>query len=328
MFYGVIIAFGALLYLVWKLLFAKSFRTTASLVHDGKDEDKSSAKESSQETKPDIDQADNVCNKIESLNLRRNSLSGNKSEPQNAKSNEYLKEERDNKRESNEITISQALQKDDPILNIQKIYAPILEEDRLITPSLLLKQQNEKKRHEEERESVKRISPPKERFAEFVEKTVLNDDKLQSIIQNLSLNECKVEPITTEENLPHLSRSREESPFTERAAELQKSIDEIADRVKRLNEINSATESEPESKENDLEEKESKPLLLRRLEKQTGMPTGLNFGSVIGELKLKTRNSSNGGLKPVFKKFDSDATVDQACFNTSFFLRNLYPTVF
>lgn len=316
MFYGVIIAFGALLYIVWKLLFAKSFRTTASLVHDGKDEDKSSAKESSQETKPDIDQADNVFNKIESLNLRRSSFSGNKSEPQNAVSNEYLKEERDNKLESNDINISQALHKDDPILNIQKVRAPILEEEILITPSLLLKQQKEKKQHED---LIKRISPPKERFAEFVEKTVLNDDKLQSIIQNLSLNECKVEPIMTEENLRHLSRSREESPFTERAAELQKSIDEIADRVKRLNEINSATESEPESKENDLEEKESKPLLLRRLEKQTGMPTGLNFGSVIGELKLKTRNSSNGGLKPVFKKFDSDATVDQACFNTSFF---------
>ncbi|CAH2245482.1 jg8723 [Pararge aegeria aegeria] len=327
MFYGVIIAFGALLYLVWKFLFAKGFQTSvipAASAHDEreliskKDEANTNAKVSLFEAQPNPDRTgiDNTCNRLENLSLRRRSNSEQILKIKNVESEEnkaydpYLQFKRENKQNNfTKNTVPEVVEK----YVIQS--TQILQDKKFISPSLLLKQQNEKKQHEK---LVKRISPPKERFAEFLENTILNDDKLQSIIQNLSLNECTVESTKVAEVLPAFSRIREESPFTEKAVELQKSIDQIADRVKRLNEINIDSDVLPENKkEDEAEEKECKSLFLRRLEKQTGLPTGLNFGSVIGELKLKTKNAGNGGLKPVFKKFDIDTVDSQESLNVA-----------
>ncbi|KAH9635378.1 hypothetical protein HF086_017627 [Spodoptera exigua] len=61
--------------------------------------------------------------------------------------------------------------------------------EELITPSILLKQRNEKLLDEN---PVRRESPPKEKLAEFLEKTILSDDKIQSIIQNLSLDKSEI----------------------------------------------------------------------------------------------------------------------------------------
>ncbi|CAH4032886.1 unnamed protein product, partial [Pieris brassicae] len=138
------------------------------------------------------------------------------------------------------------------------------------------------------RKSIKRDSPPKERLAEFLEKTVLNEDKLQSIFENLSLTKCDI-PI------------------------INKDVTEVSNKddfeIKAVHKVDNAVTKEevPISEE---QKEETKPLLLRRLEKQSGIPAGINFGSLIGELKTKTRKAGNGGaLKPVFRKFDVD-TVD------------------
>lgn len=148
----------------------------------------------------------------------------------------------------------------------------------------------------------KRVSPPKERLAEFLEKTILNDDKLQSIIQNLSLDKTEFE---TEKILPLNSirddnsnkkingfHNTEVKPATNGfTVNSVKDIDRNKDIDLTLNNNNNV---------------ENKPYL-RRLQTQ---PAGLNFGSVIGELRSKTR-CTNGALKPVFKKFETDS-VDNA----------------
>lgn len=186
--------------------------------------------------------------------------------------------------------------------------------EELITPSLLLKQRKEKQLFDK---VAKRESPPKEKLAEFLEKTILSDDKIQSIIHNLSLDKTEIlihdEPPkvlfpTSKEIISH--KKEEGHALSENAAKLQETIDNVADRIKRLNAQNIVKEIERPSEETIIENvvEEPKPVL-KRLQKQPGFPPGLNFGSVIGELKNKTKNASNGGLKPVFKKFDVD-TVD------------------
>ena len=183
--------------------------------------------------------------------------------------------------------------------------------EEIITPSVLLKQRNEKLLGDK---VVRRESPPKEKLAEFLEKTILSDDKIQSIIQNLSLDKTellihegptKVHYSTSEVIEPLVKQ--EGHTISEKAAELQNTIDAVADRIKRFNGNNLVKDSEQPADE-DVENKtdENKPVL-KRLQKQPGFPQGLNFGSVIGELKNKTKNASNGGLKPVFKKFDVDS---------------------
>lgn len=218
-----------------------------------------------------------------------------------------------------------------------------IESDLLITPSQILKQQRNKYNVEF---NGKRDSPPRERLTEFLEKTILCDDKIQSIIQNLSLDKTDA-PKSKESDvvLNETFLCSEEKPtlgISERAVKLQNSIDEIANSFKAFkdgNIINEGvpTESERPYKEvavakrlnagdiNEISEvkqisEENNPLL-KRLQKQSGFPGGLNFGSVIGELKNKTRNA-NGGLKPVFKKFDPDLEVDtQAC---PFFISHIH----
>lgn len=197
----------------------------------------------------------------------------------------------------------------------------------LITPSVLLKQRNEKLLDEK---VGRRESPPKERLAEFLEKTILSDDKIQSIIQNLSLDKNEIliheEPAkllypTSKEIIP-LAKV-EGLTLSEKAAKQQDTIDNIADRIKQLN-VNTIVKETDHSTEEAIENKieESKPVL-KRLQKQPGFPPGLNFGSVIGELKNKTKNASNGGLKPVFKKFDVDSVDNiQAGFFITQFNKN------
>lgn len=180
----------------------------------------------------------------------------------------------------------------------------------VITPSSLLKQRRAKVFNND---NFKRESPPKERLTEFLEKTILNDDKIQTIIDNLSLNKSDHEAQILDFNITSVDvKPVKPQLISDRALRLQRSIDDISDRVRTLNDIN--LNNNPELESNDCDEhkvQEEKPFL-KRLQKQPGFPTGLNFGSVIGELKNKTKN---GGLKPVFRKFDAD-TVDnvQACF--------------
>lgn len=153
----------------------------------------------------------------------------------------------------------------------------------------------------------KRASPPKERLTEFLEKTILNDDKLQSIIQSLSLDTADFmsgksfdfsENSSSDGNA--LNGLPQKDSIIENSVDKFVAVDAIKD-----NEINKNYIIQKE--ENIVVE--NKPLL-RRLQTQ---PVGLHFGSVIGELKSKTRNA-NGGLKPVFKKFEADAVNDvQAC---------------
>lgn len=205
----------------------------------------------------------------------------------------------------------------------------------LIPPSELLKRQREKSPEK----IGKRESPPKERFAEFLEKSILSDDKIQSIIQNLSLDKTENTP-QEEQNIAEAKVEIRRDTISDKALKLQASIDLVADRIPRLNDSyaseRNGTSPFSESKfkrekslepvDQDSEDNngelytnvEEKPLL-KRLQKQSGFPAGLNFGSVIGELKNKTKN---GGLKPVFKKFDSADTVDDAqacCFFLIFF---------
>ncbi|KPJ08030.1 Supervillin [Papilio machaon] len=149
----------------------------------------------------------------------------------------------------------------------------------------------------------KRVSPPKERLAEFLEKTILNDDKLQSIIQNLSLDKTEFK---TEKILP-LNSIRDDT-LNNKFNAFQNTAEKPATNGFIVNSV-----KETESNQNDLDVTlnnnnniEYKPYL-RRLQTQ---PAGLNFGSVIGELRSKTR-CTNGAVKPVFKKFETDS-VDNA----------------
>lgn len=206
------------------------------------------------------------------------------------------------------------------ILEIQKstIITPKLEiekfeSEKLITPSLILKRNIENS----QKKTLKRDSPPKERFAEFLEKTVLNDDKLQSIFQNLSLTDCSIDKqsdclIEPVQSVSKPDYDKKESLLSEKAVELQNKIDEISDKFKHLNDRNDLEVIKNKEINEDSNLEVNKPLLLKRLQKQSGLPTGLNFGSVIGELKNRTKNASNGGLKPVFKKFETDTVDNQA----------------
>uniref|UniRef100_A0A2A4K8Q4 Uncharacterized protein n=1 Tax=Heliothis virescens TaxID=7102 RepID=A0A2A4K8Q4_HELVI len=182
--------------------------------------------------------------------------------------------------------------------------------EEFVAPSVLLKQHNEKLFSEK---LVRRESPPKERLAEFLEKTILSDDKINSIIQNLSLDKTELliheEPAkvfysSTADIIP-LAKD-EGLTLSEKAIEQQNTIDAIADKIKRFNENNIVKHTEQLADDVENKTEENKPVL-KRLQKQPGFPQGLNFGSVIGELKNKTKNASNGGLKPVFKKFDVDS---------------------
>lgn len=230
--------------------------------------------------------------------------------------------------------------------DIQKVQKVTTIEPEIITPSKLL-QQNRNKYNLEY--NCKRDSPPKERLTEFLEKTILSNDKIQSIIQNLSLDKTDAPKVKEPEIILNetllCSEDKPVLSISERAAKLQDSIDEIANKFKDLNDGNLVITSKPNKireevnqyvdippvtvkdeateKENEEQEKvqESNPLL-KRLHKQSGFPGGLNFGSVIGELKSKTRNANNSGLKPVFKKFDPDSEISaQAC---SYFTKLLF----
>lgn len=192
-----------------------------------------------------------------------------------------------------------------------------IELENVITPSQLLRQQKEK---DINKTIPKRESPPKERFAEFLEKTVLSDDKIQSIIQNLSLDKTDAPKAEEFDILKETPIHNENKPLiSERAVKLQESIDKIANKFKQLEDVKVNEEDHVETKQEDEPVIEETKPLLKRLQKQSGFPGGLNFGSVIGELKNKTKNASNGGLKPVFKKFDPDSDYSnqmraQACY--------------
>lgn len=283
MFYGVIIAFGAVLYLIWKFVFAKNLQPTLKAA-------------STLQNEPSIEHNKDI---IDSKTGSQNVVV----EKESYQQVEIKSIENKNNNVSN-VTTYKDLQSDIvKSISTEEVITKNVEDTNIITPSLLLKQRNQNN-HDK---SFKRQSPPKERFAEFLEKTVLNDDKLQSIIQNLSLNECSlIKPIDDAEIEP----SKQESPISEKAIRLQESIDEIGDRLKNIDAIITESVTENKTDVNKTDDTTTvKPLLLKRLEKQTGLPGGLNFGSVIGELRLKTKNASNGNLKPVFKKFDID-TVD------------------
>lgn len=212
--------------------------------------------------------------------------------------------------------------------------ADLLQIGALIPSSELLQQQREKSPEK----IGKRESPPKERFAEFVEKTILSDAKIQSIIQNLSLDKTENIP-QQKQNIAEINVDLNRYTLSDKALKLQASID-IPTSIQRLNDNNASEENgttpfseitfkrekslepavqAPDENNSELDGNVEKTPLLKRIQKQSGFPTGLNFGSVIGELKNKTKN---GGLKPVFKKFDSADTVDdaQACFFHNLFI--------
>ncbi|XP_037301671.1 uncharacterized protein LOC119191914, partial [Manduca sexta] len=176
-------------------------------------------------------------------------------------------------------------------------------------------------------------------------KTILSGDKIQCIIQNLSLDKTELltndesklldyevkpiekikqsqnEKLLNELNKIHLNHSKKisndfnivnndnivedpvikktDAPIIKKAEEsiIQNEEDPIKKSVKPI--IKKLEES--------IITKPGENPLHKRLQKQSGIPAGINFGSLIGELKSKTRNASNGGLKPVFKKFDAES---------------------
>lgn len=284
----------------------------------------SDTKHSSQEKEDK--QIENVLKIIE---IQNSTLINPKLEIENFKTNELVSPSLllNTKKEGNTFDINPSLQETKKeqienelkILEIQNstIITPKLEIEKfecekLITPSLILKRNIENSH----KKTLKRDSPPKERFAEFLEKTVLNDDKLQSIIQNLSLSDysidkqsdCSIEPVRSDSKPDYVKK---ESLLSENAVELQNKINKISDTFKHLNDRNDLKVTKNEETNEDSILEVNKPLL-KRLQKQSGLPTGLNFGSVIGELKNRTKNASNGGLKPVFKKFETDTVDNQA----------------
>lgn len=275
-----------------------------------------------------------IENVLKIIEIQNSTLINPKLEIENFKSNELITPSLllNTKKEGNTFDIKPSLQETKKkqienelkILEIQNstIITPKLEiekfeSEKLITPSLILKRNIENS----QKKTLKRDSPPKERFAEFLEKTVLNDDKLKSIFQNLSLTDCSIdkqsdcliEPVQSDSKPDY---DKKESLLSERAVELQNKIDEISDKFKHLNYRNDLEVIKNKETNEDINEDSNlevnKPLLLKRLQKQSGLPTGLNFGSVIGELKNRTKNASNGGFKPVFKKFETDTVDNQA----------------
>lgn len=272
-----------------------------------------------------------IENVLKIIEIQNSTLINPKLEIENFKSNELITPSLllNTKKEGNTFDIKPSLQETKKkqienelkILEIQNstIITPKLEiekfeSEKLITPSLILKRNIENSH----KKTLKRDSPPKERFAEFLEKTVLNDDKLQSIFQNLSLTDCSIdkqsdcviEPVKSDSKPDY---DKKESLLSEKAVELQNKIDEISDKFKHLNDRNDLEVIRNNEINEDSNLEVNKPLLLKRLQKQSGLPTGLNFGSVIGELKNRTKNAtSNGGLKPVFKKFETDTVDNQA----------------
>ncbi|CAG4962744.1 unnamed protein product [Colias eurytheme] len=255
MFYGAVIVFGAFLFLVWRFVFTKKQQASLKVQDDNSIECVN---------KKDI--KENETSQTDNLHTINNNLVPEANEAENK---DQLKVEKIVETE----VINYCFNKNVP------------------SDFEHLKPNEDNIRF---RKFVKRDSPPKERLAEFLEKTVLNDDKLQSIIQNLSLTkDIDVTPVVKNDT-PQF-----ESYLTENKSEIEKPADDTVNKIFDVEDTNGINEV--------LEQpRETKPLLLRRLEKQTGLPAGLNFGSVIGELKNKTRNGSNGALKPVFRKFDTD----------------------
>lgn len=152
-----------------------------------------------------------------------------------------------------------------------------------------------------EKRERKRDSPPKERLSQFLEKTVLQDDKINTILRNLSLDKSSdildltLTPIEKETNkqIPIVKNVNniDINAFNDKINEnsnkyLQTDYNDTADFSKKAN---------PFIEQHTTDVKISKNPLI---------PGGLSFDSVIGELKNKARN---GGLKPVFKKFEVDA---------------------
>lgn len=142
---------------------------------------------------------------------------------------------------------------------------------------------------------IKRESPPKEKFAVFLENTILRNDKINSIIHNLDLDNKNI--LEAGGN----GANNDSSAIKKDVSEFQSLNDD-----KKINEILPGVSDDNSFRKNE----EEKPLL-KRLQKNPGFPAGLNFGSVIGELKNKTKNANNGALKPVFRKFETDV-VDNA----------------
>lgn len=164
---------------------------------------------------------------------------------------------------------------------------------------------------------TRRESPPKEKLAEFLEKTILSGDKIQSIIQNLSLDKAD---IFEHQKLPDFLNSEVKRIDIIKTIQPDETL--INDNIPNELHENTATKEKNILKDcfkqenqflSDIEAENSVKPLLKRVQKQSGIPTAVNFGSLIGELKSKTKNASNGGLKPVFKKFDTESdTVDNA----------------
>lgn len=253
----------------------------------------------------------------------------------------------------------------------QKLSAIAKTKETHFTPSAILKKREDKSK---DPSLLKRESPPKEKFNEFLEKTVLNDDKINSIIHNLSLdNNTRIKPPKIDEPLLDLTitpivknnsyanaqtgnnlnirhelinilKPYEQSVDHKSIKEPSKTKSETCnkwndifkpkeDKTISYRHTIAIPDDTSEQFENILKYNESLPvlpndckditfddivgsipdsveptLIVKRIQKNPGFPPGLNFGSVIGELKNKTKN---GGLKPVFKKFEADS-VDNA----------------
>lgn len=328
MFFESIISISlVLIYLLWKFLIPEK-RPQVQFSESGVDESIENQKKTTPLADAKGSSIINIANKENVEPARRVSLEKNEFEKVNNSINDCNENYVNSKivdTERNEkihnvlenITFEHRKQITEP--HVPQSY-DITNSKEIITPSVLLKQQNEKNIEKLNR----RESPPKEKLAEFLEKTILSGDKIQSIIQNLSLDKDVI--LKTEEDYVSAIKPIDskllvkENNFSEKATKLQESIDEIADTIKHLSssetkqgnlDYRKYSDNEQE-KESCIETNKQKPLLAR-LQKQSGVPSGVNFGSLIGELKSKTRNTSNTSLKPVFKKFDlENDTVDSA----------------
>ncbi|GBP24048.1 hypothetical protein EVAR_10149_1 [Eumeta japonica] len=125
----------------------------------------------------------------------------------------------------------------------------------------------------------KRESPPKEKFAEFLEKSILSDDKIKSIIENLSLDKEAADLLTpNSQNVPVIVDDKPE--------------------ISTVSETPTHDNDKRETDDLHVSEDENRAKLVTRVQKNPAFPSGLNFGSVIGELKNKTKNGGNGATKP------------------------------
>lgn len=311
MFYEVIIGFGVLLYLLWKYVLSTNQNADPYVeCEDTKLEIKDSQTELSNSIKVDNNDLNNYL--LQELPEAQQQLLNPNKELEVFLSN--------NLQCKDIVTPSELLEKikdkNKTEKDIREGHIPTSEVHKkveVLKPSIFLEQTKKKILNEK---VGKRESPPKEKFAEFLEKTILSDDKIQTIIQNLSLD--KTHAVKHDESTGILDYevqplSDVRSIVSEKSAKLNESIDQIADKIKQLNDTNIVKQHV--DIQNDLTNSNNttevnKPLL-SRIQKQSGFPIGLNFGSVIGELKSKTKN---GGLKPVFKKFDADVLDgSQAC---------------